>query len=497
MPDVDLLVADSPFERRLQVEALPLAFFVVRGDLLGRLRGHVLDPIGVAHDIGVTERRPAGVAHRHVVAEVPSAAARADAYGLRGQLRVGRCRLAVPERQERPHDPVGASLVIDEAARAELRKREEARALEVGLPPAAIPTRRNVREERQPGKVVPGQEALGGEVAVRVEVARERARAALEQVELVHRLRVPGLRRPLLPVRRRVVVHGPPRRVPLLLGGGKKVSPAIERPVEALRRRRHDGIRIGVPPRVPRCELGGEIVGDRVQDAPNPTAGPFSNALVLERGLDVGHERTAGIVEEEQIRDAVVERLIDAREPDRLEVAVDQVPVRELEDRRAHLAMDHRLGVAEEVLVVRALRRRVRDDQGGLPVSARTSAALGVVRGRGRHVAHMDRVEGRDVDAELHRRGAEQDRQEPIGLTDLAEPLLLLRELSALSLSEAEALLTELAVVGIDLGGVLTGLEAEQRVRRGAEHPGEVLVQVAEELVLSRAAVRPSGHRPA
>ena len=216
-----------------------------------------------------------------------------------------------------------------------------------------------------------------------------------------------------------------------------------------------------------------------------------SDALVPDRGLDLGNEGTAGVVEDQQLRDALVERLVDAREPDRLEVAVDQVPVRELEDRRPHLAVDHRLRVAEEVLVVRALRRRVRNHQGGLSAAARAPAALRVVRRRGRHVAHVDRVERRDVDAELHRRGAKEDRQEPIGLSDLSESLLVLRELLALSISEAEALLADLPVVGIDLGGVLARLEPEERVGRGAEHPGEVLVEVAEERVLrGTAAVR-------
>ena len=164
-------------------------------------------------------------------------------------------------------------------------------------------------------------------------------------------------------------------------------------------------------------------------------------------------------------------------------MAVYQVAVREFEDRRTHLAIDHRSGVAEEVLVVRALRRRIGDDQGCLSAASRASAALGVVRGRGRHVAHVDGVQCRDVDAELHRRGAKEHRQEPVGLPYLAESLLVLRELPALSLSEAETLLTDLPVVGIDLGGVLARLEAEQRVRRGAEHPGEILVQVTEERV--------------
>ena len=165
-------------------------------------------------------------------------------------------------------------------------------------------------------------------------------------------------------------------------------------------------------------------------------------------------------------------------------MAVDQVPVRELQDRRTYLAVNHRPGIAEEVLVVGALRRRVRDDQGGLPAPARASAALGVVRRRGRHVAHVDGVQGRDVDAKLHRRGAEEHRQESIGLADLPEPPLVRIELLALAFAEAEALLPDLAVVGIDLGGVLARLEPEERVHGGAEHPREVLVEVAEERVL-------------
>ena len=382
--------------------------------------------------------------------------------------------------------------MVDEAARAELGKREEARTLEVGLPPTAVPARRDVREERQPGEVVPGQEALRGEVAVRVEVARERVRPPLEQVELVHRLRVPGLRRPLVPVGRGVVVHGLPGRVPLLLGGGEQVPPAVERLVEALGRRRHDGGGEGVAARVPGRELGREIVRDQVEDAPDPFACARRDAPLLQRRLDVRIERAAGVVEDEQPGDTRVERLVDAGEPDRLEMAGDQVPVRDLDDRRAYLPVDHRLGVAEEVLVVRALGRRIRDDQGRLSAAARPSAPLGVVRRRRRHVAHVDRVQGRDVDAELHRRGAEEHRQEPVGLAGLPEPLPVRRQLLALALAEAEALLPELAVVGIDLGGVLARLEPEERVHRGAEHSRQVLVEVAEERIpRGAAAVRP------
>ena len=111
--------------------------------------------------------------------------------------------------------------------------------------------------------------------------------------------------------------------------------------------------------------------GDQVEDAPNPFACALRDTLLLQRRLDVRLERTGGVGEDEQLCDTRVERLVDAREPDRLEMAGDQVPVREVEDRRAHLTVDHRLGVAEEVLVVGALGRRIRDDQGRLSAAAR------------------------------------------------------------------------------------------------------------------------------
>ena len=74
-----LVVAHRPLEGGLQLEALALAFFVVRGDALGRLGGDVLDAVDVADDLGVAERRAAGVAHRRLFVEVPGAAALADA----------------------------------------------------------------------------------------------------------------------------------------------------------------------------------------------------------------------------------------------------------------------------------------------------------------------------------------------------------------------------------------------------------------------------------
>ena len=480
---IDFPVADCPLERRLQFKALTLALFVVGRDLLGRLRGDVLDPIRVAHDLGVAERRPAGVAHREIVVEVPCAAGRADSHGVGGQLRVGSRRPLVTGREQDAHNPVCAPLVIDEAARAELGQRKEPRSLEISRPPSAVPSRRDVREERQPWEVVPRKEALCGKVAVRVEVAGVRIRPALEQFELIQRLRMPRLRRPFVAQSRRVVVDGFPRRIPLPLGGGKEVAPSIERHVEALGRRVYDGIGKGVPSRVPRRQLGCELVFDQVEDAPDPLAGVVGDAWRPQHILNLRTKGTSGVVENEQIRDAGVERMVDAREPDRVEMAGDQVPVRKLQDWRAHFAVDHRLGIAEEVLVVRALGRCVGNDKGGLSAATRPSSPLGVVRRRRRNVAHVDRVQRRDVDAELHRRGTKENRQEPIGLAGISEPLLgrRCRKLAAFPLAEAEALFPDLAVVGMNLGGVLARFEPEERMHRGTEHLGEILVKVAEE----------------
>ena len=63
--------------------------------------------------------------------------------------------------------------------------------------------------------------------------------------------------------------------------------------------------------------------------------------------------------------------------------------------------------------------RAVREDEGGLPTPARTTTALSVVGWSGGDVPEIHCVELGDVDAELHRRRAVEDRK----LT-FAEPLL-------------------------------------------------------------------------
>jgi hypothetical protein len=203
----------------------------------------------------------------------------------------------------------------------------------------------DVGHERQAREVVPRQEALGREVAVRVEVARLGARPLLEEVELIDRLRVAALRGALLGVGRGVVVHRAARRVALLLGGDEEVAPAVEGLVEALGARRPidlrgEGVASRVPGREPRARGRRRAGRARAGCGAGPPAtrgqGHGSSHVVLQGAL--------GIAEHEQLGDRRVERLLGAGEPDGLEVALDEVAVGEVEERRAHLAVHHRLG---------------------------------------------------------------------------------------------------------------------------------------------------------
>src|SRR5690606_927869 len=96
-------------------------------------------------------------------------------------------------------------------------------------------------------------------------------RVRLQQVELVDGLCVATLRGALLVLRRRVVVHRATRSVPLLLGGGEQIAPAVERGIEARERALDDLVREHVAARVPRGERGREIFVEEVQYAADAT----------------------------------------------------------------------------------------------------------------------------------------------------------------------------------------------------------------------------------
>ena len=123
--------------------------------------------------------------------------------------------------------------------------------------------------------------------------------------------------------------------------------------------------------------------------------------------------------------------------PDGVHVRADQVPVPQVDARRRHRSGHHASRLAVEVLVVGAAPGAVGEDESGLSAAPGASAALRVVGRSGRNVAQVDEVELGDVDAELHGRGAEQERQ-------LAFP---------------KARLAVLAVLGGHLSGVLARFE--------------------------------------
>ena len=266
---------------------------------------------------------------------------------------------------------------------------------------------------------------------------------------------------------------------PLVLGGTEEASPAVERVVEQLGRPAHDRIRQGVGVLEPWGCVGRQFVADQ-GDHPDDPFTRFPPDLVgIHWPSDVLVYRLAWRPDVKDVADGRVERHTRGGEPDGVEVALDETAVGKVEQGRAHLAMDHCLGVTEEILVVGALRRAVGQGKGGLTAPPGPATALGIVcRGR-RDVPEVDGVERRDVDTKFHRRRTEEDRQEPAAFAEVPQGRIV-REFLALPVAEAEPFLTDLAPFALDLGGVFTRLEPEQGVVIGAEQPGKGRVEVPE-----------------
>ena len=157
--------------------------------------------------------------------------------------------------------------------------------------------------------------------------------------------------------------------------------------------------------------------------------------------------------------------------PHRMHVRAHQVPIAQVDPGRGDRARDHLAGSSEVVLVVRAAARAVRVHQRRLAATAGPSAALRIV-GRGRrHVAHVDHVQLRNVDAQLHRRRTEQQRQ-----LRAAEPVLALFTIVARDLRrvlprleqclEVDEALVALHEVVIRLGRNFADIEQPRAVHR-------------------------------
>src|SRR5208337_386086 len=141
-------------------------FLFIAGDPIAPLGRHVLKPQEV---IQALEIRLLAVLTEVISGltwgKLLDIAARAALLGGLGDRSV-----AVGDRQDDLVDDVGGALVIDDAARAELGDRQEARAREEFVAALDAFPRGDERGERQAGEVVARQKALAGKVAVGVEI---------------------------------------------------------------------------------------------------------------------------------------------------------------------------------------------------------------------------------------------------------------------------------------------------------------------------------------
>src|SRR5690348_9651070 len=109
-----------------------------------------------------------------------------------------------------------------------------------------------------------------------------------------------------------------------------------------------------------------------------------------------------------------------------------QLLVHDVDPRRRDHAGNHVSGFVKKISIVDVAVAREGDYQGRLPAAARAPAALSIISGCRRYVAHMHDRQVLDVDAQLHGRRTEQDWQ----------------------LAGIEMLLAQLSPVGAYLAGV-------------------------------------------
>ena len=266
---------------------------------------------------------------------------------------------------------------------------------------------------------------------------------------------------------------------PLVLGGAKEASPAIERVAEQLGSPGHDRVRQGVGVLEPRRCLGCQLVADQVDDPDDPFTRLPPDFVGIHWPRNVLVYRLARRREVKDVPDRWVEGHSRGGKPDGVEMALHEAAVGKVEQWRAHLAMDHALGITEVVLVVGALRRTVGEGKRGLSAPSGPATALGIVRRGRRNVPEVYGVERRDVDTEFHRRRTEEDRQEPAAFAEVPQGRIV-REFLALPVAKPEPLFPDFAPFALYLGRVFAGFEPEQGVVIGAEQSGQGRVEVHE-----------------
>ena len=324
----------------LELEAGPAPFLLVTADPLPAAGE---DGLEAEESVGLqAEPLAAGIAHVGPDADGVVVAARLAASGLLG-FGAGLCIAGELDTD----DLVPRTLVVDQRSRAELVDGEEAGSLEVVA--VALAARAaalgDVGGERQAGEGVSGQEALGGEVAVGVEV-RLAVLAVLvaEQDQLIAGIGRAALGDLAAGVGSLGVDGQLVLLVVLLQGRAVEGAPPLERLVEALRRALD---LVGDPAVVPpgdgfRCRHPTTCRSSSMTASARCVPRRRTSASVRARQtsgrtLKDGFSPPAST----QVGDPRLEGLAGLGEPDGVHVGAHEILVRQVEARCGHGPGDH------------------------------------------------------------------------------------------------------------------------------------------------------------
>ena len=185
----------------------------------------------------------------------------------------------------------------------------------------------------------------------------------------------------------------------------EQLAPAVERFVEALGGIADDVGGQGVGAEIPGGRVGRQLAGQQRQHALDTLGRNRRYLGHRQRGANsLAQRQVLGLVGFHHLGDGCTERCIGGGQPDGLQVAAHQLFIGQVERRRADFAMHHARRVGKEELIVGAARCAIGQHQRRHAAAASAPASLGVVGRRGRHVAQVDGVQRRDVDAEFHGR---------------------------------------------------------------------------------------------
>ena len=400
---LELAVGLGELQGGLHVVALAHALFFIGGDAFGPFGGDVFDAVEVLDFFRtfkgcVARHTPVGIA---LGAEMAVATGRAQTRHFGGQLGSFGHLVLTTDGEQGFGDAVLTALMVDEAVGAELAQGQEPGARQEALAPDVAPSGRYVGHERQAREVVARQEALAGQVAVGVEVAVEGAFAGQQQVALLAGFVVALLGFTPFALAGSGVVLFFVVQLDGVGGGAVQIAPAVNGFVKLLEGSLKDRFWPGGC--VPGCAFWCEFFSEHAQHS-QPTCMGF--ALSHRFGQVVGQVwrewQVLWFLHVEQVADAAAELFAGFSQPDGLQVALHQLAIGQIECGGVDLAVDHANGVAEVILVMGRLACAIGDDQGGLPGSTCAATALCVVGRGGRHVAHVDGVEGGNVHPQLH-----------------------------------------------------------------------------------------------